>query len=149
VSAEGGLGLRHVALYGTAEAAQPWGRSQLRAHALLSERAQARVNARFHASLLRPSLTPPQSALASLRARGGGEAAALAGTLRWLAAVSDVFAAPLRPGDAAPLLAPDPDCGGAVPLVPARCLAPHDAGAAEREALGLPPRPLAAPECVT
>jgi len=98
------------------------------------------------------ALTPlsrPQSALASLRARGGGEAAALAGTLRWLAAVSDVFAAPLRPGDAAPLLAPDPDCGGAVPLVPARCLAPHDAGAAEREALGLPPRPLAAPECVT
>jgi hypothetical protein len=52
---------------------------------------------------------------------------------------------PLLP--AAPLLAPDPDCGGGVMLVPARCLAPHDTGAAERAALLLPPRPLAAPPC--
>ena len=104
--------------------------------------------ARRRAAALAAALTrrlAPQSALASLRARGLGEAAALAATLRWLAAVADVFTAPLR-GAAAPLLAPDPDCGGAVPLVPARCLAPYDAGAAEREALGLPPRPLAAPE---
>lgn len=125
--------------------------------ALPASRARAPVGAStgaFAIAALLPvarsdALAPRQSALASLRARGGGEAAALAGTLRWLAAVADVFAAPLRPGDASPLLAPDPDCGGALPLVPARCLAPHDAGAPEREALGLPPRPLAAPECAT
>jgi len=87
-----------------------------------------------------------QSALASLRGRGVGEAACLAALLRWLAAVADVFTQPLRSGPHAPLLAPDPDCGGAVPLVPARCLAPCDAGAAERDALGLPARPHAAPE---
>ena len=79
-SPDGGLGLRHVALYGTAEAAQPWGRSQLRAHALLSERAQARSRLQ-PCSLLR-ALTP--SPLGSLRWRRCARAAA-ARRRRWRA----------------------------------------------------------------
>jgi hypothetical protein len=39
----GGEALCHVALYGVGERALPWGRSAHRAHALLSERAQART----------------------------------------------------------------------------------------------------------
>jgi hypothetical protein len=101
-----------------------------------------------------------QSCLASLRASSGAsapeqegspavEGARLAALLRWLGACSDVFTARRCAHSAAdaPLLSPDPDCGGAVALVPARCLAPFDAGEAERVALRLPPRPLAAPPC--
>jgi hypothetical protein len=77
------------------------------------------------------------------------EGARLASLLRWLAAVADVFTARRCAHSAAdaPLLCPDPDCGGGVALVPARCLAPFDVGDAERNALVLPPRPLAAPPC--
>lgn len=105
----------HAALFGLGERAVAWGRSRHRALQLLSERAQ--------------------SALCALRAAHSTPELALRHLLLWLALQAPLFTEPVAPGR--PLLVPDPELGGALPLVPERALLRYDALEGERAALAI------------